>query len=37
MNEFLAFGKNIIYREDGNARHTMFVNACNMDWEHGGV
>ncbi|MEM3094622.1 MAG: hypothetical protein QXX64_03180 [Nitrososphaera sp.] len=35
-NEFLAV-ENIIDREDGKARYTMFVNAYNMDREHGGI
>lgn len=35
-NEFLAV-ENIIDREDGKARCAMFVNAYNMDREHGGI
>jgi len=35
-NEFLAV-ENILDREDGKARYAMFVNAYNMDREHGGI
>ncbi len=35
-NEFLAV-ENILDREDGKARYAMFVNAYNIDREHGGI
>lgn len=35
-NEFLAV-EDILDREDGKARYAVFVNAYNMDREHGGI
>lgn len=35
-NEFLAV-ENITDNEDGKARYAMFVNAYNMNREHGGI